>query len=120
MALDQLGREVGTYVFSTTNGRKPISGWSKAKRRLDKEINLDFELKVAPWTLHDLRRSVATNLGRLGVDRLVISRILSHVDGGVTARYDRYGRDEEMAKAMDLWGQKLREIITGEPMLRSL
>jgi integrase len=114
LALDCLGREAGTYVFSTTNGRKPISGWSKIKARIDAQA------QIAPWTLHDLRRTVATNLGKLGVDRLVISRILSHVDGGVTARYDRYGRDEEMAAAMDLWGQKLREIITGEPSLRSL
>jgi integrase len=114
IALDCLGREAGPFVFSATNGKKPINGWSKGKVGLDKKAD------IAPWHIHDLRRTVATNLGRLGVDRLVIAKILNHADGAVTAIYVRYGRDEEMAAAMDLWGQKLREILTGEPSLRSL
>jgi hypothetical protein len=52
-------------------------------------------------------------MSRLGIDRIVISRILNHADKGVTARYDRYGRDPEMVAAMERWDRRLREIIEG-------
>lgn len=110
MALSCLGAERGTYVFSTTSGRKRY----KAKARLDKAAGIES------WHLHDLRRTVATNLGKLGVDRIVISKPLNHADGAVTAVYDRYGRDKEMVDAMEKWGDRLSEIVTGAPALRSL
>jgi integrase len=70
---------------------------------------------VAPdWRLHDLRRSVATHLARLGTDRITVSRILNHAAEDVTGRhYDRYGRDIEMVEAMDRWDRRLREITDG-------
>ena len=50
----------------------------------------------------------------LGVDRLVVSKLLNHAEAGITKTYDRYAADAEKAAAMERWAQKLREIISGK------
>jgi integrase len=76
----------------------------------------DPQASLEGWRLHDLRRTVATNLARLGTDRVVISKILNHAEGSVTARYDRHGRDVEMAAALDAWATELERIVA-EPVV---
>jgi hypothetical protein len=49
-----------------------------------------------------------------GIPRLVISKILNHVERGVTAVYDRHSYDAEKRQALDAWGRKLEAIITGQ------
>ena len=73
---------------------------------------------IATFTPHDLRRTAATNLGALGVDELLIARILSHTtESGekrvptVTGLYNRYRYDAEKQAAMELWEKRLLEII---------
>jgi len=56
----------------------------------------------------------ATHLTRLGTPRLTVSKILGHAEGGITAIYDRHSYDKEKREALDLWGQKLKEILAGE------
>lgn len=126
-AAPQIGKS--ELVF-TTGKRQPgkgaaeaaaVSGWSRMKDRLDKVIAeaaakaadepLDMERHSLPhWTLHDLRRSVATHLRdgevmgeRDRVDRLTISKILNHAEGGMTRLYDRYSSDPEKRRALDAW-----------------
>ena len=70
---------------------------------------------MEPWHLHDLRRTFATQLRSLGIDRLVVSKLLNHAEGGVTKIYDRYTADPEKAAAMERWANRLREIISGAP-----
>jgi integrase len=84
---------------------KPLETWSRAKRRVD--------AKVPAWRLHDLRRTFATHMRSLGVDRLVVSKLLNHAEAGVTHIYDRYSTDPEKAAAMERWATRLREIISG-------
>ena len=69
-------------VFSTT-GRSPVSGFSKAKRRLEDLIKARVGRggAVEPWRIHDLRRTVATGLQRLGVRFEVTEAVLNHVSG---------------------------------------
>ena len=64
----------------------PISGFSKAKTRLDAMGTSDGTnaLVVAPWTIHDLRRTAATEMGRLGVSRFIIGKVLNHAYRSVT------------------------------------
>ncbi|MBA3999373.1 MAG: hypothetical protein C0461_02150 [Brevundimonas sp.] len=114
------------YIFASgLAGDQPPSGWSKYARRLDKEIGeaiaramhepYDKKKHVMPgWHLHDLRRTMATHMEMLGVDRRVISRLLNHSEGdkSVTAIYARYRFDAEAAEAMDLWCAKI-ERLTG-------
>ncbi|MDG6934969.1 MAG: tyrosine-type recombinase/integrase [Nitrososphaerota archaeon] len=67
-------------------------------------------LSLTPFTPHDLRRTAATHIGMLGFNRLVISKILNHVEGGVTAIYDRHSYDMEKKEALDAWSDKLSSL----------
>lgn len=66
-------------------------------------------------TPHDLRRTGASNMTSLGINRLVVSKILNHVETGVTAVYDRHGYDAEKRHALEVWAARLQEIINGKP-----
>lgn len=114
---------LGPFPF-TTRGDVPIAGWSKSKAALDAAMieqlqkEADEKGDAAPvvltdWRLHDLRRTCATNLARIGVDRVVISKLLNHSEGGVTSIYDRHARDPEKRVAMDRWGARLQTIVDG-------
>ena len=64
---------------------------------------------------HDIRRTVATRLtGDLVISRLTVSKILNHVEVGVTRIYDRHSYDAEKCAALEAWGRRLEAIITGE------
>lgn len=91
----------GDFVFSSTNGRTPSSGFSKAKLRIDKACDLE------PWTFHDLRRSVATHMARIGIIQEHIERVLGHTIVGVAGTYNRYSYLEEKQKALNLWESDL-------------
>jgi integrase len=121
--------KIGDFVFSTgrsgpmgTGEARPVSGWGKAKARLDllalqklrTLVGENAPAEFPEWHLHDLRRTCATNLARLGVDRVVISKILNHSEGGVTSIYDRHARDDEKRLALERWGQRLQEIVEGQ------
>ena len=65
---------------------------------------------------HDLRRTAASNLAALGINRLVISKILNHVETSVTSIYDRHGYDDEKRHALEVLGQHtLKGILSGKP-----
>ncbi len=101
------GVKPSPYVF-TMAGDMPVSGFSRAKRRLDQAIAKARDgAALAPWTIHDLRRTVATEMGRLGVSRFVIGRVLNHADRAVTGIYDRYTYLDEKRHALDVWAQYL-------------
>ena len=69
---------------------------------------------VAKFRPHDLRRTVASQIAALGFGRVVVGKILNHVDRGVIAIYDRHGYDSEKRKALDGWDHRLRSIVSGE------
>ena len=109
MAIIEECQPLGDFVFSTGRGvpARPISGWSKAKAALDSKSG------VTNWHVHDLRRTAATQMARLGVDRVVIAKVLNHAENEVTAVYDRHRYDREKRRALDLWGERLAAIIDG-------
>lgn len=96
--VEALPKWTGTFLLSTTAGKRPISGFSKAKARIDKLS------KVEGWTLHDLRRSAATHMARLGIPQEHIERVLGHAIEGVAGTYNRYSYLTEKRAALDLWG----------------
>lgn len=71
-----------------------INHWSTQKDRLDKLSG------VTGWRLHDLRRSLATNMARLGVNSDIIERVLNHKAKGVRAVYQRWSYLQEMGEAL--------------------
>jgi integrase len=99
----------GEYVFTThEKGEKPISGFSKCKKRTDTLS------KVFGWRIHDLRRTGATELADLGVSPFNISRVLNHARSDVTGRYDRYSYIKEKRHALDTWAVRIEEIVSGK------
>jgi integrase len=94
-----------SFVFST-NGETPASGYGKGKRRLDALLPAD----MPPWRLHDLRRTVASGMARLGVNLPVIEKVLNHVSGsfgGIVAVYQRHEFGDEKRRALDAWANHL-------------
>jgi integrase len=63
------------------------------------------------YRAHDLRRTSASMMAAMGVPRLVIGKILNHVESGVTRVYDRYSYDREKREALNAWGARLSSII---------
>ena len=61
----------------------------------------------------DLRRTAASHMASMGIPRLVISKVLNHVERGITAVYDRHGYDREKRAALEAWAARLGRIITG-------
>jgi len=64
---------------------------------------------------HDLRRTAASGMTALGIPRLVVSKVLNHVERGVTAIYDRHTYDAEKRHALEAWAAHLETILTGKP-----
>ncbi len=104
----------GDCVFSTGGrgriaGARPISGFSKAKEVISATIAeqgaKDGLLPMEPWTVHDIRRSVATHMARMGVPQEHIERVLGHVVQGVAGTYNRYSYLDEKRAALEAWGK---------------
>ncbi len=102
------------YLFPATKERRkgqPVTvfgGWNRPKIALDKRC------KIAPWTLHDLRRTFATNLAALGTPIHVTEKLLNHISGtvsGVAAVYNRHAYMDEMRAAIDAWEKRLSVIL---------
>ena len=106
--LTSIPRTESPYVFPARGKPdQPYSGYSKGKRELDAAAGLN------DWTLHDLRRTAATGMARLGVAPHVVERVLNHVSGtfgGVAGIYNRFKYEEEMREALEKWGDCLRRL----------
>jgi integrase len=107
----------GEYLLSATGGETPLNGWSKPKARLDKQIAED-DTPVAHWTFHDLRRTAASGMARLGVAPHVIEAVLNHRSGqvkGIARVYNRYGYREEVARALAVWADHVERLLGEKP-----
>jgi integrase len=102
------------FIF-TSSGEKPVSGFSQAKRRLDRAmltakqqvLGADCDA-IPPWVLHDLRRTAATGMARLNIAPHVVDKVLNHVSGtirGVAAVYNRFEYLDERRAALEAWSQ---------------
>jgi integrase len=114
------------FLF-TTNGEVASSGYGVAKTRLDafmleiareeaKERGENPEtVTITPWRFHDLRRTLASGMARLGHPPHVVEAILNHVNGtisGVAAVYNRYSYADEKARALEVWGRYVTELVS--------
>jgi integrase len=96
------------FVF-TTSGDKPLAGWSRVK------IDLDAASGVTNWRIHDLRRTMATGIQKLGVTLQVVEAVLGHTSGsraGIVGVYQRHSFADEKRAALEQWGAKVREIVS--------
>jgi integrase len=101
------------YVFTTNGGASPASGYSKGKRRLDALLS-----DMPPWRLHDLRRTAASGMARLGINLPVIEKVLNHASGsfaGIVGVYQKHSFADEKRAALDAWGNFVAALIEGKP-----
>jgi integrase len=118
------GRE---FVFGYAEG--PFSGWSKSKERFDKRI-LEARKeaakkagadpsKVEPldhWTIHDLRRTVSTKMGDIGIPPHIVEAVLNHISGqkgGVAGVYNKSLYTAEKGQALARWAEYLTSVVEG-------
>ena len=95
------------FVFTMTRCT-PVSGFAPVKERLDNKW-----LGVSDWTLHDLRRTVVSNMARLGVRIEVADKILNHVSGklgGIVGVYQKYEFAPERKAALDQWAEFVEDL----------
>jgi len=96
------------WVFPSGDGH--LEWLQKMNQRVQKGCGFEFRS-------HDLRRTAATKMSQLGVDQMIIAKILNHAwaDRHVTAVYDRWHKLPEMKQALERWAAHLQQILTEEP-----
>ena len=105
--------ELGDFVFTTT-GDKPINAFAKAKTKLDTFAAGKGDA-IPAWRFHDLRRTAATHMVRLGVPEAVVSRVLNHSLKGVTAKvYALHSYAPEKRHALEAWAAEVDRAVNGE------
>jgi integrase len=107
-----VARIAGSPFVFTLTGRTPVSGFSKAKKRLDDAMD------IPPWRTHDIRRTVASGLQRLGVPVAVTEKVLNHVSGtfsGIVGVYQRHDYEAERRVALERWSAHIEGIVSGKP-----
>jgi len=103
-ALAVLPPRAGDFVF-TSNGGSPITSFSDLKQQFD------TALPLAPWRLHDLRRTARSLMSRAGVLTDHAERCLGHVIGGVRGVYDRHEYHAEKARAYEALASQIDRIV---------
>ena len=96
------------YLFGPRN--KGFKSWHDCKRQLDRRLGTGEE----PWRIHDIRRSVATRLGDLGVQPHVIEALLNHHSGhrrGVAGVYNRSPYEREVTAALAMWAEYVLALV---------
>ena len=104
----------GDYLF-TTNGKAPISGFSKWKARLDAAItDINGGMPIAHWTLHDLRRTFSSGWARLRIPTEITEKAINHTSGsfgGVVGVYNVHEYEAERREAMDAWARHVLSLV---------
>lgn len=98
----------GRLVDENGKPREHVTNVERAIDRARERQKLDH------FTPHDLRRTAASSMTALGIPRLTVKKILNHVDRDVTGIYDRHSYDPEKRTALEAWGRRVSEIVTGE------
>ena len=105
----------------TVNGKHPFSNIAYCKSELDRRMLAargPDGAAMKPWRIHDLRRSCATGLQRLGVPLQVTEVVLGHIGGsraGVAGIYNRYSYAKEASEALDAWGDHVMRLLDPTP-----
>jgi integrase len=104
----------GEFLFSCRYGKIPVNSFSAAKRLLDKLMRAELG-RFPPFVIHDVRRTVRTGLSALPVADLVRELVIAHTKPGLHKVYDLHAYLDEKRHALDLWSNRLRDIIEPPP-----
>jgi integrase len=118
----------GGFVFSTAAGVSPVWMSSKVKTRIDARMLRTLralarrrgedpaKVQLPPWTNHDIRRTVRSNLSRLKVTEEAREAVMAHVRPGIKGAYDLYDYFHEKREALEGWGVRLQSIVAPSPI----
>ncbi|WP_306132159.1 tyrosine-type recombinase/integrase [Roseivivax marinus] len=118
--MERIDGTAGLYHSST--GATPLSGFHKGRGRLaDRMVEIASEevgelVEIPHWTFHDLRRTAATGMARLGIPVRVTEAVLNHVSGtggGIVGVYQRHDYADEKRNALEAWARFAAETIGG-------
>jgi integrase len=114
----QLPRRESGYLFRVSDAAtKPFSAWSECKGQLDRAIArrraAEGRKPMAPWVLHDLRRTASTKMNEIGIAERVVEACLSHTIAGVAGVYNRYDYLAEKRAALEAWARHVDAIVSG-------
>jgi len=105
----QQGCKDAKWVFPSRIHRcGHIANIQKASEKIKEESG------VEDFTAYPLRHTTASFITGMGIPRLVVGKILNHVEPGVTAVYDRHSYDQEKRQALEKWSRKLEQILYGK------
>ncbi len=121
--IEELKQYSSQYSFLFPSPRSPTISGENADTA-GKHINVSAlshailrnteTFKINPFTSHDLRRTAASHMTSMGIARLVVKKILNHVESDITAVYDRHSYDQEKRHALDAWGNHLNQTLNKE------
>ena len=101
------------FVLPSINGI-PINSHGDVKDRLDAAMPPG----TLHWVFHDIRRTVASGMARLGVNLPVIEKCINHVGGsfgGIVGIYQRHSFADEKRSAMQAWANFVESLVTDAP-----
>ena len=102
--------------------KTPVSGFDSARTNVAKHMQLAAEeeregpVEIPHWTFHDLRRTAATGMARLGIPVRVTEAVLNHASGtggGIVGVYQRFDFADEKRRALDAWARFVMSLIEG-------
>lgn len=111
------------FIFTTT-GNSPVSGFFKARAALAGAMEQiaakerGEPVEIPRWTFHDLRRTAATGMARLGIPVRITEAVLNHISGtggGIVAVYQRHDYADEKRQALEAWGRFVLQLVQGKP-----
>jgi integrase len=111
VVLKALPRIEGSKFAFTTDGRRPMTGFSKPKQRFDERVTEVLGEPIPNWTLHDLRRTARSLMSKAGVPERHAEQCLGHVITGVQGIYDRHRYIDEMRIAYEKLAAMIETIV---------
>ncbi len=100
------GRPRSEWVFpNPANRAEHVGEMQKLVQRVRRASEVSFRA-------HDFRRTAASMMAGMGVPRLVVGKILNHIETGVTNVYDRHSYDKEKQEALNAWGARLFRMVS--------
>lgn len=114
--LEEMPRFKGGNFLFGLGGRTGFTGYSKGKARIDKGVAklVGAKLDIPEWNLHDLRRTGATGMAKLGVLPHVVEAVLNHISGskaGVAGIYNLWSYEVEKRDALARWAEHIERVV---------
>jgi integrase len=103
----------GPFLFSTCYGKVATDITEKVKAKIDAVMARELGVaEVKPWRVHDLRRTVRTNLAAMRIPDHIAEMVLGHGKKGLQRVYDQHQYETEMREALERWAARLRTIVS--------